>query len=261
MRIVTYNTLEGGQAPFGPVRGRFELITQVASAIAPDLLAVQELVGWQAGGRARFKQFAAATGMEGELLVGAGFPLGLLVRRPWQITALRFRQSGFWHGFAIARVEHAGGAELQVIAAHLSPQGPRQRLVEVEAALAARDHDVPTVLLGDLNLISHLDAVTAAELTLPTFIRHAGAGALDQRVSRRLVSAGFVDAFARLNPGCSGHTIPTPQAPESPFSPARLDYIMVSAPLEPKLRAARIYRYAPADQASDHFPLVVDLEL
>ena len=261
MRIATYNTLEGGQAPFGAVRGRFDLIAEVAAAIAPDLLALQELVGWQNQGRALFKRFAAATGLDGELFVGDGFPIGLLVRPPWRIVAPRFLRSERWHGLAIARIEHPDGTSLRAIAAHLSPQGPRQRLAEVEAALAAFDDAVPAILFGDLNLISHLGGIDTASISLPTFIRHASAGALDQRVSRRLAAAGFVDAFARLNPGCHGYTIPTPAAADSPFSPARLDYILVSAPLAPCLREARIHRQEPADRASDHYPLLVDLEI
>ena len=260
MRIATYNTFEGGRAPLGPGRGRADRLQEVVKGINPDLIALQELVGWQDNGRQRFKEFAGAAGLEGEIFVGDGFPIALLARRPWRVARSRFLRAGFWHGLALAEVEDGAGNPVQVLAAHLSPLGPRQRHAELRAALDLVDPAAPAILLGDLNLISHLDRVAARELSLPTFIRHSLGGALDRRVSRLIADAGFVDAFAQLHPDCAGRTIPTPAAADSPFSPARLDYIHLTPDLAAGLRAARIYRRPPAGEASDHFPLVVDIE-
>ena len=261
MRIATYNTFEGGRAQLGSVQGRPERLLEVINGMSPDLIALQELVDWQARGRARFEKFADDAGMTGEIFVGQGFPVGVLARRPWRIARSRFLRAGFWHGLAHVQIEDGAGARIQVLAAHLSPRGPRQRLAEVRSALDLVEPDVPAVLLGDLNLISHLDRVPVRGLSLPTFVRHASDGALDQRVSRLIAAAGFVDAYAQLNPGCAGHTIPTPAAAESPFSPARLDYIHLSPDLAGRLRSAEIYRHAPAAAASDHFPLLAELDL
>lgn len=260
MRIATYNTFEGGRAQLGTIRGRADRLLDVVNGILPDLIAMQELVGWQDHGRERFKRFASEAGLAGELFVGDGFPIGVLVRRPWRIARSRFLHAGFWHGLASIQIEDGAGERIQVLAAHLSPLGPRQRLGEVRAALETVDAAIPAVLLGDLNLISHLDRVPVQGLSLPTFVRHAAGGALDQRVSRLIAGGGFVDAFACLHPERAGHTIPTPAAAASPFSPARLDYIHLSPDLAPRLRSARIYRRPPAAEASDHFPLVVDID-
>lgn len=260
MRIATYNTFEGGRAQLGPIRGRFDRLLDVVKGINPDLIAMQELVGWQDRGRKRFEEFARAAGLEGEIFVGDGFPIGLLARRPWRIARWRFLRAGFWHGLAFAELEDGAGHRVQALAAHLSPLGPRQRQKEVRAALDLVDPAVPAVLLGDMNLISHLDEVAVRGLSLPTFVRHAAAGTLDQRVSRMIAAAGFVDAYTRMNPHGNGHTIPTPAAEDSLFSPARLDYIHLSPELSARLRSARIHRHPPAAEASDHFPLVVDLD-
>ncbi|MXX66547.1 MAG: hypothetical protein F4Z40_06035 [Chloroflexi bacterium] len=260
MRIATYNTFEGGRAQLGPIRGRDRLLLDVVKGINPDLIAMQELVDWQDHGRERFESFANAAGMAGEIFVGEGFPIGVLTRRPWRIARSRFLRAGFWHGLALVELEDGKGSLIQALAAHLSPLGPRQRHAEVAAALDLIDPAAPAILLGDLNLISHFDHVPVRGLTLPTFVRHAAGGALDQRVSRMIAGAGFVDAYARLHPEREGHTIPTPAAFESPFSPARLDYIHVSPGLAARLSSARIYRRPPAAEASDHFPLVVDLD-
>ena len=259
MRVATYNTFEGGRAQLGPVRDRFERLLEVVKGMSPDLLAMQELVGWQDQGRERFEEFARAAGLAGEIFVGEGFPIGVLTRHPWRIVRSRFLRSGFWHGLALAEIDDGAGNLIQALAAHLSPLGPRQRQAEVRAALDLIDPAVPAVLLGDLNMISHLDQIRARELSLPTFIRHSAGGALDQRVSRLIANAGFVDAYARLHPERDGHTIPTPAAVESPFSAARLDYVHLSPDLASMLRTAEVYSHAPAAEASDHFPLMVDI--
>ena len=261
MRIATYNTFEGGRAQLGSIQGRASLLLQVVNGMSPDLIAMQELVDWQTRGRSRFEKFAADVGMSGEIFVGQGFPVGILARHPWRIARARFLQAGFWHGLALAQIEDGTGARIQILAAHLSPQGPRQRLGEMRAALDLVDPGAPAVLLGDLNLISHLDDVPVHGLSLPTFVRHASGGGLDQRVSRLIAEAGFVDAYARLNPGRPGHTIPTPAAAESAFSPARLDYIHLSPDLAARLQSVEIYRRPPATEASDHFPLLAELRL
>ena len=260
MRIATYNTFEGGRAQLGSIRGRFDRLVGVVNGIKPDLIALQELVGWQDNGRELFEGFASGTGLAGEIFVGDGFPIAVLTRHPWRIARSRFLQSGFWHGMAYAEIEGEAGNLMQVLAAHLSPVGPRQRQEELQMALDLVDPGIPAVLLGDLNLISHLDRVSVPELSLPTFVRHSIGGTPDQRVSRMIASAGFVDTYAEMHPEQSGHTIPTPAAVDSPFSPARLDYIHLTPDLAARLRSAQIYRRPPAAEASDHFPLVVEIE-
>ena len=259
VRIATYNTFEGGRAQLGAVQGRTDRLLDVVNGISPDLLAMQELVGWQENGRQRFEEFSGAAGLRGELFVGEGFPIGVLARHPWRIAGSRFLRNGFWHGLAVVQVEDGTGSRIQVLAAHLTPLGPRQRLRELRTGLDLLDPATPAVLLGDLNLISHIDRVPVQGLSLPTFVRHAAAGALDQRVSQLIAAAGFVDAYARAHPDRAGHTIPTPAAPASSFSPARLDYIHLSPDLAERLDTALIYRRPPAAEASDHFPLVVDI--
>ena len=154
LRIATYNVFEGGHRRLGTVADRPSKLTAAVAGLAPDVIALQELVGWQERGRASFNEFAAATGLEGELFVGNGFPLALLARPPWRISGARFISNGLWHGIISARLEGGAGRPVQVIAIHLPPRSPDQRLGEIETALSQITGDLPVVLLGDMNLIS-----------------------------------------------------------------------------------------------------------
>jgi exodeoxyribonuclease-3 len=41
----------------------------------------------------------------------------------------------------------------------------------------------------------------------------------------------------------------------------RLDYVLASAPLAARAQGARVLRGGPAEYASDHYPVAVDLDL
>ena len=71
-----------------------------------------------------------------------------------------------------------------------------------------------------------------------------------------LQQAGYVDAFRHLHPDEPGYSLPTP-IPNS-----RLDYAFLSATHVGCVRECRVVREPEAvDTASDHFPLLVDLDL
>ncbi len=78
-------------------------------------------------------------------------------------------------------------------------------------------------------------------------------GGIRTDVLRRLIDAGWVDAYRHLHPDKAGFTLP-PGRPS-----VRLDYVLVPAGLLP-----RIDRCEPADgplveRASDHLPLLIDV--
>ena len=73
----------------------------------------------------------------------------------------------------------------------------------------------------------------------------------------RVLEAGFVDAYRRLNPNEPGSTMPA-------IAPTvRLDYVMVGPELVPSVSSCRI---GEVDRdllvaASDHLPLVAELDV
>jgi endonuclease/exonuclease/phosphatase family metal-dependent hydrolase len=71
---------------------------------------------------------------------------------------------------------------------------------------------------------------------------------------RRMLDAGFVDAWQALNPGKPHHhTFKLYEKEEAPYC---CDYVFITPDLVPRLKGIRI---DTATQASDHQPLIVDL--
>jgi exodeoxyribonuclease III len=246
LRIATYNIRKGG-------RGRQRAIADVLLALDADIVALQEAT--DPGVVAFLADATGSTAVIGE----AGRSVALLSRVP--------RPEGSWHAF---RMGHAF-AELDLadwgvrilgvhLSAGLSGRGERRRGVELESLLeVAAQAAGPgrTMIVGDLNSISPGDILIRA--ALPTWIRVLLRvdGGIGTTVVQRVLDAGFVDAFRLLNSKEPGATMPA-------IAPSvRLDYVMVGSEL---VAAVSTCRVADLDRAlliaaSDHLPLVVELDL
>ena len=248
---MTYNILTGGQP------GRLGTIVDVIAAHRPDLLALQELRGFD---RAALDRLATATGMAAYLARSwSGQPVAVLVREGRAVTAARRVRGPFHHAAAEVTVATDRGP-LVVIGTHLCPFSPAVRLAEARA-LAGRVHpDRLLLLMGDLNSLDpwtdHADRVRQ----LPTRYRsrHLRDGVVDTRTVATLTGAGLVDLF---RPGDTpDHSVPT-QLGGIEFTGARLDYILATEPLARLARSCRIVTGAETDTASDHYPVLAELDL
>jgi len=68
-----------------------------------------------------------------------------------------------------------------------------------------------------------------------------------------LEQAGYVDLFRRLHPGEPGHTFSRPGL--------RLDYVFATEDLASRAVSCDVVRTPPADVASDHYPLMADIDI
>lgn len=225
MRLVSYNIKVGAETS----------LREVARAIASldaDVVALQEVgVRWLWGEKAdALAILGAEAGLPHTLFApalaafdGASFGVALLSRTPLdeaQVVRLS-RVVDEPRVLAVARVMSAALGPLWVMTTHLSYKEDRvTQARQIAAELAKRQE--PAVLLGDLN----------AEP--------------DERL-HEIAAPGFIDAFAAVGRG-EGLT----------FSVAepkwRIDYALI----DPRLRATRC-EVSPL-RASDHFPLVVEIE-
>jgi endonuclease/exonuclease/phosphatase family metal-dependent hydrolase len=158
---------------------------------------------------------------------------------------------------------------LTVVATHLNPfSGPR-RLREAGRLVArfARPGEL-VLLMGDLNSLDPESAHEERLARLSAVYRqrhlHAGAGGrsvADTRTVARLVAAGFVDLWRAG--GCAGPdtTAPTAEGGGAEFSGMRLDYVLGTARTVPLLRGCRTVTGDESEYASDHYPVVADLDL
>jgi exodeoxyribonuclease-3 len=253
VRVMTWNIKTGGGERLGAVLA-------VLRRERPDLLSLQELRDFDRHGARRMREVAEATGMTAHLAPSTfGQPVALLARPPLELTRTSAVRRRLHHAAAVAVVPTSAGP-LTVVGTHLHPFSPYRRMREARW-LAARhaSRTAPVLLAGDLNgLDPHTDhTAEVARLGPPYRRRHlAPDGSVDTRAAAAFEQAGFVDLAA-----AGGHTVPTTEGGGHEFARMRLDYVLGSPPVAALVRRARVVRGDETEYASDHYPLVVELDL
>jgi exodeoxyribonuclease-3 len=255
VKICTYNILEGGT-------GRIDPLAEVLRLAAADVVIIQE--AWDAS---LFHKLADRLGMDRFLAENPANPhgsTGLLSRRPIR-TAVnhapldkRLTRSAFH-----AVVE--GGSDLPwlpLVGLHLHARetfaDEAVRLAELPAIFdIAAALPGPHLLAGDFNT-SHPDQVIdIAKLRPSSRQRIAGQNSeLPRDVIRHVLARGYVDA----------HTLHrTPSAFDTTLTTAypamRVDFLFVTAGLASRLKSCDVFKPEMARFASDHFPVVAELDL
>ncbi|WP_431945212.1 endonuclease/exonuclease/phosphatase family protein [Micromonospora marina] len=261
LRVMTWNIRTGGRD--GDGTDRRDRIVSVVTAQRPDVLALQELRGMDAtlGG------LAGRLGMAAHLARSCfGQPVAVLVRPPLRVLRAGPVRRPFHH--AAARVQVATGAgPLTVFSAHLSPYSGGRRRMEADwlAAALRRSGGELALLAGDLNTLEPTVDHTArlAGLATPYRRRHLrrDGRTVDTRAVARLLDAGLADLWPRSGgdePG--GLTVPTRHG-GAEFAGMRLDYLLATPALADRVRAVRVVRGGDADAASDHYPVLAEVDL
>ncbi|MBM2622093.1 endonuclease/exonuclease/phosphatase family protein [Actinoplanes sp. LDG1-06] len=255
LRFMTWNIKTGG-------KGRLDAIATVIRRERPDLLALQELRGFDRDDGRVMRELAGATGMTAHLARSfLGQPVAVLVREPLEIVeraAVRWR---LHHAAAIVTVATPAG-RLRVVSTHLNPfSPPRRRREAVWLAHRYNPAKMPTIVAGDLN---GLDPGTDHTETLrpqPGFLqaRHLAAdGTADTRAVAAFVDAGFTDLWKVAGSG-SPLTVPTTRGGGREFSRMRLDYVMASPRIAEGAKDMVVVRGDETEFASDHYPVRVEL--
>ncbi|MFI7509101.1 endonuclease/exonuclease/phosphatase family protein [Micromonospora aurantiaca] len=261
LRVMTWNIRTGGRDAGGT--DRRDRIVSVVTAQRPDVLALQELRGMDAtlGG------LAGRLGMTPYLARSCfGQPVAVLVRPPLRVLRAGRVRRPFHH--AAARVQVATGAgPLTVFSTHLNPYSGGRRRMEADwlAAALRRTGGELALLAGDLNTLEPTADHTArlAGLATPYRRRHLrrDGRTVDTRAVARLLDAGLVDLWPRSGgdePG--GLTVPTRHG-GAEFAGMRLDYLLATPALADRVRAVRVVRDGDADSASDHYPVLAEVDL
>jgi endonuclease/exonuclease/phosphatase family metal-dependent hydrolase len=80
-------------------------------------------------------------------------------------------------------------------------------------------------------------------------------GRVRWRTIQTVLDAGYADVFRTLHPDDPGLTLPT-SAPQ-----IRLDYVFVPRDQHSRVVRCEVFRHPAAAQASDHFPVLADIEV
>lgn len=264
LRVMTYNILNGGQDAMD--FSRLNHVIEVVREADPDLLVVQEAKHFDLDGDRYLYRFENETGLRGFIArAQSGQHVVIFVRRSALVTEFHTVSKMFHHAMACLRVRLDDDRSLTVIGTHLCPHGGHNRLGEAQyLGRYARSTDL-VLLLGDLNSLDGQNdyAEALGRLEARYRIRYVLPGTeqeVDDRVIRTLQAAGFLDLYRLSNPHSFGSTAPT-RLGGSEFLDMRVDYAFGTKLVAEVTRACNVLISPSADKASDHYPLIADLNL
>lgn len=257
LTVMTWNVLFGGQ-------DRFQAILDLIAARRPDVLVLQECLGWEEGDR--FVRVAEALGLPStpeHAHLGQSRPRGsgsryhvAVYSRPPLLRVVDHADPSFLgHCIVEARLE-AWGRPLTVFGTHFDAHHENLRFVEarylrrlLEGADFVQGH---ALLLGDLNSLSRHDPYP---VDLAERVREAGVSKYGDPprfdVIDELEAQGWVDALRRAPAGARWVTAVRER--EDVRIDYRTDYVMTSPRLAERLVSAEVL---DGEGASDHEPVV-----
>jgi endonuclease/exonuclease/phosphatase family metal-dependent hydrolase len=264
MKAMTYNILNGGQDNLD--FARLETIIDVVNSVGPDILVVQEAQHFDLAGQRIFHRFETSIHRRGILaLAKTSQHVAVFLPRDARIVQTHVDAFNFHHALLRIKIELANGDILTVLGTHLCPHGGHNRLGEAQRiANYARERDL-VLLLGDLNSVDARADHSTEIQKLPSHYRarHLLPGSsseIDSRAIQTLEYAGFVDLHARFSPGKLDSTAPTRLGGRE-FSAMRVDYIFGTPRIAESVVNFSVIKSAEADRSSDHYPVVVELDL
>lgn len=270
LRVMTYNLLyafherQGDTMLFQEERAR--AVREVVRACAPDVLGLTEAVYCGVGrGRMIRPDYAAMFGLPHVHACGYEGDWGncLVSRHPIR-HAERLPLGGGRRDVtssALRATLDCDGREVHVDVVHPSPAVREAERVAAFVPLLSTLRR-PYLMIGDFNALSDEDPYDHATLVAELTGHVEQPDALASRMlDRRLIATIRAHGLQDLAPPGRRHTLPTrlDRAHATQGARLRLDYIFAS----PEFRAGRVevIEDEATDRASDHYPLVADLEV
>ena len=161
-------------------------------------------------------------------------------------------------GLLEARILLPNQHTFTVYVTHLDHTGEEVRQIQLRVlrSWTGRDRNRPHVVMGDFNAVSPWDfADRSAEYAGLT--RHAAGPALTTnkqgpQIIPQMENTGYVDCFRLFGSPGAHSFIPAEQ-------PIRIDYIWASQPLAQAVKSCQIWMEPPNAEASDHRPIVAEI--
>jgi exodeoxyribonuclease III len=248
---MTLNVLVGGE-------DRLDALCAIVAGARPDVLVLQECVGWE--DRVRLGRVAAAMGApagEAHAVLGASNPRGsgirynvcLVSRSP--ITRHQVHTAGLAHCAVEAEIDG-----VTVLGTHLVAGSETARVAEVDVLLGlVAPRAASCALAGDLNGLARHDPYP-----LDLGARFVRAGIEKYGLPPRfdtldhLLAGGWIDALHERP--SSPRWVTAVRGPTGATVDTRTDYVLVSPALAPRLTGAEVI---DVGSASDHHAVLAHL--
>ncbi len=254
MRLVSYNILDGGE-------GRADPLAEVIEAQKPDVVALVE-----ATDVAVLERIANRLGMDYIQAVGRSQASALLskwtIRQTINHALLRPELSkSLLEATVIDPVGNEWTFGVVHLHAHAAEEDEREREKEIAAVLGVferlRKQGKPHILAGDFNANSPIQQIDPAKLKPKSRAEwEANGGRIPRRVIGKILEAGYLDTLAVVHPELAQ----TAGTFTTQYPGQRVDYIFTHGIESGRLTEARIENDQLAKYASDHFPVVAEIE-
>lgn len=154
------------------------------------------------------------------------------------------------------------GRDVRIYGIHLSAVHSnwteRRRTREIKATLAAIAEHAQGIhaMVGDFNTLAPREAFSLKLLPLRLrIVAWLGGSVIRHQTVQLMLDAGYVDGFRSLHSDQKGFTFPT-------WDPhVRIDYAFIAAAAAKRLRRCEVVNGPETRAASDHLPLLVELEV
>jgi endonuclease/exonuclease/phosphatase family metal-dependent hydrolase len=253
MRLLSYNILDGGV-------GRADQLADVIASQQPDLVALVE-----AEDEAVLDHLARRLDMDVLFAPGNTHASALLTRWPVRESINHAPlHKGLEKSFLEATVVDPTGRDWTLGVLHLHAHGTEadedQRTRELEIVLKAfsshRAASHPHLLCGDFNANAPYQLIDPAKCKPRTQKEWAqNGGGLPRRAVQKVLNAGYVDTLRQVDPKASE----TAGSFNTQSPGQRVDYVFAYGLGPSVLGGAWIERSAQAKDASDHFPVGVEI--
>ena len=244
VKLLSYNIRFGG-------RRREKELAEVIRGVAPDIVVFQEATDTRV-----IDQLAAETGMT-RAAARPEHSIGYISRleishHEWHYPA------GAKHSFLEIVL---AGSEERIFGLHLSAMfskwSERRRVREIKSLLKSieRYQEGFHVLVGDFNTLAPGEVLDVKRM--PAWIRGLvwlSGRDIQRDTIQHIKDSGYIDVYRTLYPDDKGYTFPV-------WDPhVRLDYAFVPNPFLDRLKSSEVINGTQAAKASDHFPLLAQLE-
>lgn len=245
VKLLSYNIRFGGH-------GRERELAEVIRSVAPDIVVFQEATNADLISRlAKLTELPIWAARDRHSI---GFISKLeLDHHEWHYP------SGAKHSFLEIVLK---GSEARIFGLHLSSTfskwSERQRLREIQALLMSieRYQSGFHVLVGDFNTLAQGEILDVRRM--PRWIRALvwlSGRDIQRDTMKHIKENGYADVYRTLHPDVKGYTFPV-------WDPhLRLDYMFVPTAFVDRLKSCEVIdKLEKAPKASDHFPLLAELE-